>query len=86
MIIDPTWFFLLENTIHYDQFCQFEHAWVYVRWASHFFISIMHAHPRKNMSYVYAQWASVCQKQSYGLAHRASTMIFFVNTLPVGYS
>jgi len=47
--------FLLKNTMHYRQFCQFEHAWVYVQWTSPFFISIMHAHLKKNMSYVYVQ-------------------------------
>jgi len=50
---------MLENTIHYDQLCQSKHAWVwvYVQQASPFLISIMHAHLKKNMSYVYANRA-----------------------------
>jgi hypothetical protein len=46
--------FLLKNTIHYDQFCQFKHAWVYVWRMSPFFICTMHAHLKKNMFNVYA--------------------------------
>jgi hypothetical protein len=75
----------------YDQFVN-AHVGVYDRWASPFSISIiMHAHlppeKKKNMSYVYARQASVCQKNSYyAQARRAPTMKFFgVNTLPVGY-
>jgi hypothetical protein len=40
---------------------------------------------KKNMSYVYAQQASICQIYIYAQACQASHMVFLVHTLPAGY-
>jgi hypothetical protein len=72
--------------IHYDQFCRHEHAWVYVRRASPFFISIMHAClKKKNLSCVYAQrpYDQFVNAQCPGLWPASITLFPYLLCIPI---
>jgi len=77
---------LLENIIHYDQFCQFEHAWVSMFDKHHpFWYLLCNAHLKKNMFLCLCQpslWP-ICQCTCLGLWPMGITLFPYVLWMPI---
>jgi hypothetical protein len=77
---------LLENIIHYDQFCQFEHAWVSMFDKHHpFWYLLCNAHLKKNMFLCLCQpslWA-ICQCTCLGLWPMGITLFPYLLWMPI---